>query len=212
MKRWPLLAALAYAVIVFAALTFVPAAPEASASGAKVVRYFQDHGGALRASLWLTTWATVPLVLLMAALRARLTGLGRDVMLIGSAGVVITGVVWSWFSFGLALHPSGLEPQVARTVADVSLFFGPSLTVLILLFIVPVGVAAWRGDGFPRWLAWVTFVFAVEQSIETITMLGKKGFIAPGGPMNFMLGAGLYLIWLVCAGAAVSSQPVPAAA
>src|SRR5262249_45190013 len=110
MKRWPLLAALAYVVMLVVAASFVPAAPEASASGAKVVRYFQDHGTALRASLWLSTWAVVPLALLIAALRARLTGIARDVMLIGAAGVVIMTVAFNWFSLGLALHPGNLDP------------------------------------------------------------------------------------------------------
>ena len=212
MKRWPLVAAIAYAVLVVITISVVPAAPEATASGAKVVRYFQDHGGGMRAAMWLYTWATGPVVLLIAALRARLTGIGRDVMLIGGAGVAITSVVWAWFNLGLALHPAGLDPKTARTVTDVSLYFGPTLTVLIVLFVVPVGLAAWHREGFPRWLAWVTLVFALEQSIETITVFGKKGFIAPGGPMNLMLGAGLYLVWLICAGAAVSTERTLAAA
>jgi hypothetical protein len=85
----------------------------------------------------------------------------------------------------------------------VSAYFGPVLTVSIVLLIAPIGLAAWRGDGgFPRWLAWFTGVFALEQSIETITVFGKRGFIAPGGPMNFVLGAGLFVAWVIAAGAA----------
>jgi hypothetical protein len=44
-----------------------------------------------------------------------------------------------------------------------------------------------------------------EQSIETITVFGTRGFIAPGGPMNFTLGAGLFLVWVIGAGVAASS-------
>ena len=55
------------------------------------------------------------------------------------------------------------------------------------------------------WLAWLTIVFMVEQSIETITIFGKSGFTAPGGPMNLDLGAGLLLVWIIAAGAASSS-------
>jgi hypothetical protein len=114
--------------------------------------------------------------------------------------------VWSWFNLGLALHPATLDPQVARTVADVSVYFAPVLTVSIILLIAPIGLAAWRGEGgFPRWLAWLTAVFALEQSIETITVFGKSGFIAPGGAMNFTLGAGLLLVWVIAAGAATAS-------
>jgi hypothetical protein len=156
--------------------------------------------------MWLSAWSMVPLVLLIAHLRSRLAAKSRDVMLLGATGLVITTIVWSWFNLGLALHPDTLDPHVARTVTDISAFFGPVLTVSIVLLIVPIGLAAWRGEGgFPRWLAWLTAVFAVEQSLETITVLGKRGFIAPGGPMNNLLGAGLFLVWVVAAGAATSS-------
>ena len=101
----------------------------------------------------------VPIVLLIAHWRSRLTGMGRDVMLLGDAGLVVSTIVWSWFNPGLALHADMLDPHVARTVADVSAYFGPVLTVSIVLLIVPIGLAAWRGEGgFPRWLAWLTGV------------------------------------------------------
>src|SRR5262249_53603729 len=74
--------------------------------------------------------------------------------------------------------------------------------------IAPIGWAAWKNDGFPRWFAYVTLVLVVEQSIETVTIFGKSGFTEPGGAMNFKLGAGLYLVWLV--GAGVAARPAPA--
>lgn len=209
MKRWPLFAAIAYVVLLFAALFIVPAPPQVTASGARLVRYYQDHGNGMRVTSWLGTLSAIPLVLLLAHLRARLTGMSRDVMLLGSAGVMVTTMLYVWFNAGLALHPDTLDPNVARTVADVGAYFGPVLTVSIVLLIAPIGLAAWRGEGgFPRWLALLTAVFATEQLIETITVMGKRGFIAPGGPMNNMLGAGLYLVWVIAVGVA-SSGAVP---
>ena len=206
MKRWPLFAAIAYVVLLFAGLFVLPAAPEVNASGARLVRYYHDHGDAIRVVTWLSTVSMVPIVLLLSHLRSRLTGMGRDVMLFGAVGLVVPTIVWSWFNAGLALHANSLDPHVARTVVDVGLYFGPTLTVSIVLLIVPIGLAASRGQGgLPRWLVWITAVFAVEQSIETITVMGKRGFIAPGGPMNFMLGAGLFAVWVIAAGAAASS-------
>ena len=205
MRRWPLFAAILYVVLLFAPLFVVPAVPEVTASGARLVAYFQRHGDAIHVVTWLSAWSMVPLVLLVASLRSRLIGMGRDVMLLGAAGLVTTTIVWSWINAGLALHPGTLDPHVARTAEDIGAYFGPVLTVSIILLIVPVGVAAWRGEGgLPHWLAWITAVFVAEQSIETITIFGRRGFIAPGGPMNFTLGAGLYLVWVICAGAAAS--------
>ncbi len=205
MKRWPLLVAITYVVLLFAGPAIVPAAPEADASGVEVVRYFSQHANGIRLAMWLAAWSIVPLALLVACLRSRLVGMGRDVMLLGAAGLIVTTVVWSWFNLGLALHPGRLDPNVARTILDVSIYFGPVLTVSIVLLIAPIGLAAWRRARFPRWLAWLTAVFAVEQAVETITVFGKRGFIAPGGPMNFALGASLFLIWIVSAGAAASN-------
>jgi len=206
MKRWPLYVAIAYVVMLFAGLTFLPAAPETTASGREIVDYYVEHASAVRLAMWLGAWSTVPLVLLIAHLRARITGIGRDVMLLGAASLVTTTAVWSWFNLGLALHPGTLDAHVARTITDVGAYFGPVVTVAIVLLIAPVGLAAWRrAGGLPRWLAWLTIVFLAEQSIETITIFGKSGFIAPGGPMNLNLGAGLLLVWVIAAGAASSS-------
>jgi hypothetical protein len=205
MKRWPLFVAITYVALLFAGTAFIPSAPEATASGARVVRYYADHANGVRAAMWLSTWSVVPLVLLVSCLRARLVGMARDVMLLGAVGLTVLTATWSWFNLGLALHAQTLDPKMARTVLDVSIYFGPVLTVFIVLMISPVGLAAWRREGFPRWLAWLTAVFALEQAIETITVFGKRGFIAPGGPMNFALGAGLFFVWVIGAGAAASS-------
>jgi hypothetical protein len=116
-----------------------------------------------------------------------------------------TGTVWTWFNAGLALHAATLDPHITRTLVDVSLYFGPILTVADVLLAGSIGIAAWRGDGgLPRWLAYFSAAFALEQAIETITVFGKSGFIAPGGDMNFQLGAGLLFVWLIALGVATS--------
>jgi hypothetical protein len=104
--------------------------------------------------MWLSAWSVVPIALLVAHLRSRLVGISRDVMLIGAVGLVVSTIVCSWFNLGLALYPDSLDPHVARTIADVSAYFGPVLTVSIVLLIAPIGLTTWRGEGgFPRWLA-----------------------------------------------------------
>ena len=48
----------------------------------------------------------------------------------------------------------------------------------------------------PRWLMWVSVIFLVEQAVETITVFGQTGFIAPGGTMNVYLGGAIGFLWV----------------
>ena len=48
----------------------------------------------------------------------------------------------------------------------------------------------------PRWLTWLSAIFFLEQVIETITVFGQTGFIAPGGTMNVYLGGGIGFLWV----------------
>ena len=60
---------------------------------------------------------------------------------------------------------------------------------------------------FPRWVGILAAVFAVEQLIETITIIGPPGsFISPGGPMNSYLGAPLFILFFLALGAALSAE------
>jgi len=208
MKRWwPLLAAILYVAATAGSLAALPKAPGVNASGETLVRYYRDHGGALRTATWLLTWSLVPFVILMAHVRSFLSGLCRDVMLISVTMFVTSGTVWTWFNAGLALHAATLDAHIARTLVDISRYFGPILTVADVLLAGAIGLAAWRGDGgLPRWLAYFSAVFLLEQAIETITIFGKSGFIAPGGDMNFQLGAGLLGVWIIALGVATSSE------
>jgi hypothetical protein len=68
---------------------------------------------------------------------------------------------------------------------------------------VPVALAA-RARRFPRWLGVLAAVFAIEQLVETITIVGGPGsFISPGGPMNFFLGGPLFILFFLALGLAV---------
>jgi hypothetical protein len=206
MRRWPLIAAIVYVALVVAGLFVVPTAPEVSASATRLVRYYRAHGDEVRLLTWLAAISTIPLVLLVARLRQTLTGTSRDVMLLGAVGLVVPTTIWTWLGAGLALHAATMRADGARLVNDVRAYFGPVLTVSIILLVLPLGLAAWRGSGrLPRWFAWLTFGFAAEQAAESLTILGTRGFAAPGGAWNFEVGAVLFLVWILAGGLAVST-------
>ncbi len=204
-RRWPLVATITFVVLFVLSQAVVPPPPSVAASGEKVVGYYQSHSGGVRLSVWLLTISGFALVPVVALLRRWLVGVARDVMFFGALGLGVQTAIWSWFTAGLALHPDTLDPRTARTLTDIAAFYGPVLTASIIILAAPIGLAAWSDRGaFPRWLAPVTAVLVIEQAIETLTIFGRRGFTAPAGGMNFILGAGLFLIWIIAVGVAVS--------
>ena len=85
--------------------------------------------------------------------------------------------------------------------------WGPILTVADIMVAGPILLVANEGR-LPRWLGIVAAVFAVEQLIETITIIGPPAsFISPGGAMNFYLDAPLFIIFFLALGVALSLEP-----
>ena len=53
----------------------------------------------------------------------------------------------------------------------------------------------------------IAAVFAVQQLIETITIIGPPGsFISPGGSMNFYVGGPLFVVFFLALGIALSLE------
>jgi hypothetical protein len=155
----------------------------------------------------LLTFGLLALVVVLGYARDRLTGPSGYVFTIGSAVVLVEVFIATWFTGGLALHPDQLGSATARTITDIVTMFGPILTVADIMVAVPILLAA--NDGrFPRWIAILAAVFAVEQLIETITIIGPPAsFISPGGAMNFYLGGPLFIIFFLALGVALSLEP-----
>jgi hypothetical protein len=98
-----------------------------------------------------------------------------------------------------------LAPATARTLLDVADYWGPVLTSTTIMMLTPVVMASFGEDArLPRWLGGLAAVAVAEQLVETLTILGRKGFMAPGGPMNVIVGAGLVAVTLVALGFVVA--------
>ena len=202
-RRWPLLAAVAFAVLLIVGHLVVGARPpDVNATGDQAAAYFRGDGAAIRASAWLTIIALLPFGVLVAWFRRQVRGAARDVLLLGGAAYIMAQTVWQVLSVAPALHPDQLDPRTARTLLDVTAYVGPMLTAGVLLFAAPIAWAWLRHDNTaPSWFGWLTVLLVVEQAVETVTILGTSGFTAPGGPMNFPLGAGLFVVWVLACGA-----------
>lgn len=199
-----MVAAIAFAVLYAVALLMVPALPGLDRSGLDIVSHINEHANALRTQALLLTFGSLALVVVLGHARARLVGPYAFVFTIGSAVILVQIGIATWFTAGLALHPGELGSGTARALTDVVAMWGPILTVANIMVAAPILLAANEGR-FPRWLGIVAAVFAVEQLIETITIIGPPGsFISPGGPMNLYLGGPLFILFFLALGVALS--------
>lgn len=203
-RRIPLYAGVVFAVLYIAALVAAPAVPGIDRPGYDIVTYVDHHATAMRTQTLLITFGSLALVVVLGFARDRLTGPAAYVFTIGSAVVLVETAIATWFLGGLALHPEQLGSATARTVLDVVTMWGPVLTAANIMVAIPILLAANAGT-FPRWMGILAAVFAVEQLIETITIIGPPGnFISPGGPMNYYLGGSLFIAFFAGLGVALS--------
>jgi hypothetical protein len=197
MKRSTVLlsATIGFGLLYLAAFLALGSTPDAGDDGQQVVAWFRGHDGDVRLSVWLLTIAMPFFAVLAALIRAQLPAPYRDVFFFGAIALVAETAVQAWLWGGMAWHADQLEPATARTLLDIASFWGPVLTSTTVTMLAPVALLALRGDpAVPRWLGLTAGVAVVEQVVETITVFGKSGFIAPGGAMNVVLGAGLVAI------------------
>ena len=160
----------------------------------------------MRVQVLLVTFGCLALVVVLGFARDRLSGPAGFVFTIGSAVVLVETSIAMWINGGLALHPDQLGSATARTIADIAAMWGPILTVADIMVAAPILLAANAGQ-LPRWLGIVAAVFAVQQLIETITIIGPPGsFISPGGSMNFYVGGPLFVVFFLALGIALSLE------
>ena len=201
-----MIAGIAFAVLFAAALLMVPTLPGIDKPGYDIVSHVNEHSDAMRVQVLLVTFGCLALVVVLGFARDRLSGPAGYVFTIGSAVVLVETSIAMWINGGLALHPDQLGSATARTIADIAAMWGPILTVADIMVAVPILLAANAGQ-LPRWLGIVAAVFAVQQLIETITIIGPPGsFISPGGPMNFYVGGPLFVVFFLALGIALSLE------
>jgi hypothetical protein len=170
--------------------------PEATDSPARVAEWFQDHHDAARLYAWTAALGTFAFAVAAGVIRGTLPAPFGDIFLLGAAAFVVETSVQAWCWAGLALHPDQLQPATARLMLDVASYWGPILTGATTTMIGAVTVLGLGARPLiPRWLTVLGVIAFVEQAIETITVFGTHGFIAPGGEMNLLLGAGLTAVW-----------------
>ena len=171
--------------------------PTIDSSGQEIIDWFSDNGTNARTYAWTAAFFSLGFAIFGGQVSALLPKPHRYIFLSGVLGSVITSQVQAWFWAGLAFHPQGLEPAAARTIFDIPAYWGPLVNGSTTAMAVAVAALGFGVSPIiPRWLTWLSVVFFLEQAVETITVFGHTGFIAPGGTMNVYLGGVLGFMWV----------------
>lgn len=172
--------------------------PTIESSGQEVVDWFTDNGTNAQIYAWTAAFAALTLTVFGGLVTGLLPKPHRYVFFGGILAWVVTGMVQAWFWAGLALHPEGLDPATARTLFDIPQYWGPIVNgATMTMSVAFIPLASGAAPLIPRWLGWLSVVFFVEQAIETITVFGESGFLAPGGAMNLYLGGAIGMAWVI---------------
>jgi hypothetical protein len=194
-----------FALLYLGATLALGTPPDVNDNGVAVSTWFRDNSGHVRTWAWLLTLSAPLFALYAAFVRQHLPVGLRDLWLIGAVAFIAETAVQSWIWLALAFHGHSINPDTSRTLLDVANYWGPVLTSTTVMMLTPVVFAALGPERLlPRWLGYLAAVAVVEQLVETLTIFGKRGFMAPGGPMNLVLGAGLVAVTLVALGCVVA--------
>ena len=182
LDRWSRLAPLtgiAFAVLAVAAFLSAAGAPSATASGARVIAFYEEHGSSAQTSDYLWTLAFAFFLLFAGSLRDHLrrtpsaTALS-SVVLAGAAALTVAATVYFGFDYALATVPSHLDPAAAQALNVLALKLFLPVSAAGLVFGIASGVAILRGGELPGWLGWA----AIAIGIVTATPAGLAGLAA----------------------------------
>jgi hypothetical protein len=179
LSRLTPLTGVVFAVLAAAAFVTAPGAPGATASGGRVIAFYEAHGSSAQASDYLWMFAFAFLLLFAGSLREYLrrsqAAEALSSLLLAGAAVLAAGAtVYFGFDFALATVPSHLAPAAAQALNVLALKLFLPVSAGGLVFGIASGLAILRGAQLPKWLGWLAIVIG----IVTATPAGLVGIVA----------------------------------
>lgn len=204
MSRVPTIAAISFVLLLSIAVLICDVPPQVDASGLAILAWAQTNQRAIGAQVWLVAVAWLPGAVLFTLVHRRMRGAPATAYLLGIALSMCLIFVGGMLRLGLMRHASALTASEARLVADIEAQWGPLATIGNVLQAGALAIAVRRGQ-FAPWLFPISLMFAVEQGLETVTMLTSGTIWGPGGLLN-LAGAALYLVWVLATGIGLSAS------
>ncbi|MHB8961205.1 MAG: hypothetical protein ACYDAN_16465 [Candidatus Limnocylindrales bacterium] len=204
--RWGAASGLGAILTGAAAVAFDCGPLSASDPVGKMVAYYTDNAGALRAQVLLFAVGAGFFLWFLGSLRSLLRraegGSGRLSSVAMGAGVASTVVTLVALSFQLGLASSARDAGQPALIGIMdALFVVANLPLAVML--VSVAVLTLRTAVLPAWLGWLSLVAAVTQLIPVGGIVLDEGPLAADGWLSAYLPYPLYALWL--AGAVVAT-------
>lgn len=175
---------------------------------AELLAWFQDDTGSILASAYIFMLGSVFYMVFVGALRARLIafeGPGAFLTAIAFGAGLATAILTMLIpapNLSAAISESELtgEAALAVSIIDDAFFVGAELSAALFLAATGLAILLYGGV-LPRWLAWVSFLFALWLLIPPI---GWAGLLF-GVPLWTIAVA--VLMWMRPAGEPVAARP-----
>ena len=167
-----------FAVLAAVAFATASGAPSSTASGGRVIAFYEAHGSSAQVSDYLWMLAFAFLVLFAGSLRAYLRRTPgaealSSVVLAGAAVLAAGAGVYFGFDYTLATTSSHLAPAAAQALNVLALKLFLPVSAGGFVFGVASGLAILRGTQLPKWLGWVAIVIA----LVTVSPAGLIGIV-----------------------------------
>ena len=203
-ERWGAASGLGAIVTGAAAVLFERGPLSASDPVAKIVAYYTDNQGALRAQALLFVVGAGFFLWFLGGLRSFLSraegGSGWLSAVAMSAGVASTVLTLAALAFQVGLAGAARDagqPALIGTMDALFVVANRPLAVMLLA----VAILTFRTAAFPAWLGWLSLLAAVGQLIPVGGIALDSGPLTADGWLSAYLPYPLYALWL--AGAAV---------
>jgi hypothetical protein len=168
-----------FAVLAVAAFGTASGAPSATASGGRVIAFYEAHGSSAQASDYMWMVALAFFLAFAGSLRCFLrrapsAAALSSVVLAGAAVLTAGGCVYFGFDYALATVPSHLAPAAAQALNVLALKLFLPVSAGGLVFGIAAGLAILRGAQLPKWLGWAAIVIGIVIA----TPAGLIGLVA----------------------------------
>ena len=168
-----------FAVLAVAAFGTASGAPSESASGERVIAFYEAHGLSAKTSDYLWMFALVFFLLFAGSLRGYLHGAPAVLsssVLAGAAVLTAGGCVYFGLDYALATVPGHLAPAAAQALNVLALKLFLPVSAGGLVFGIASGLAILRGAELPKWLGWAAIVIGIATATPA-GLIGLVGFI-----------------------------------